>query len=81
MTTFVEMSLLWIVRIVIILAILFGFFNMVLEIPVFDHIADVVYEFGGPVPPIVLQHTTLGWRQEHSCQIGYQCKGVPAWER
>ncbi len=83
MTTFVEMSLLWVVRIIIMLAVLFAFFSTNFEFaPAFDPLADVTWEFGTEVPEIVLKHTSQQWRNEHGCVIGYPCQANEAfWQR
>lgn len=80
MTTFVEMALLWLVRLFMVGVILFVFFQTNIEIPVYDIYAEVVYDFGGEVPQEVLMHTTDQWRREHNCYIGYVCKGEVFWE-
>lgn len=82
MTTFVEMALLWVVRLLIVALILFGFFQTDFEFGVaFDPLANVVYDFGAAVPQLVLRHTSLEWRVGHNCFVGYECKGVASWER
>jgi hypothetical protein len=80
MTTFVEMSLIWILRIAAVIVGMTIFFQGFLEIPVFDIYADLTYEFGTEVPEIVLNHTTSTWQLEHNCHIGNICQGEPFWE-
>lgn len=83
MTTFVEMGLLWVIRIIVAMALLFAVFSTNFEFPTaFDPLADVTWEFGVEVPQLVLKHTSQEWRSEHGCNIGYICQAdAAAWQR